>query len=67
MTLEQLGYEYLDQYKILKQKTALLRKRIRGGVSDVYEAQTKLAMLYSMARDCKETGEYLINYHKYRS
>lgn len=65
MTLSQLGEEYLQQSVTVKQQIALLRPQLEAlhGL-ELYRLRRKIMKLYSIARELKETGTYLINYYE---
>ncbi|MCR4925110.1 MAG: hypothetical protein K5917_02355 [Clostridiales bacterium] len=65
MSLEDLGREYLEQYKIIKEKLFIEREKIKKGeVSNLMMQRQKINLLYIMARDCKRTADKLLNYYK---
>lgn len=65
MTLYDLGIQYLNQSEMLYEKAQILRektKTLRGSVAE--EMNTKSTTLFSMAIECRRTGEYLVEYYK---
>lgn len=65
MTLNQLGQQYLEQEKIIKSRITQIRpllKTLRG--NEHKAVLNRINILYSMARDCRETGDYLKLYYK---
>ncbi len=64
MTLNQLGRQYLEEEKNIRQRICCLRNEIepmRG--RQRIEAEQRLNALYSMALDTHRIGKYLINYY----
>lgn len=64
MTLNQLGKQYLEEEKNLRERINTLREQLanlRG--RERVEAEQRLASLYSMALDTHRIGMYLINYY----
>ncbi|HCC34621.1 MAG TPA: hypothetical protein DEQ02_02880 [Ruminococcaceae bacterium] len=64
MTVKELGMQYLSEEKILRGRIAILRKNLKTFTgNDLICLQERLQGLYFMARNCKQTGYYLINYY----
>lgn len=65
MTLFEMGEEYLKQAEEVKKQIDLLRERL-GYVSglELYRMRGDILKLYSIARDLKDTGDYLVHYYE---
>ena len=65
MTLEQLGAQYIEQAEKIKKMIAAHREKGHDGTEEnILAYRTRLACLYSMARDCKAVGNYLKAYYE---
>ena len=65
MTLAQLGEEYLDQERILRDRIDRLNeeaKRLRG--REKCDLSRRAALLYAMAQDAHRIGMYLKQYYE---
>lgn len=67
MTLFEMGEEYLKQAQAIKRQISLLRKRLEhvSGL-ELYRTRGDILRLYSIARELKDTGDYLIHYYEER-
>ena len=64
MTLQELGKQYLEQDLVLRRRVACLKRRSDSLSGEALrEMEARIRGLYSMARDCRQTGEYLIHYY----
>lgn len=64
MTLSELGEEYLENSKKIRE--AILRLRPKLKILEGEERinlQRDLMTMYSIARDCRQIGDYLKNYY----
>ncbi len=64
MTLNQLGKQYLEEEKRVRDRITELRKellQLRGRAK--IEMEQRIASLYSMALDTHRIGVYLMNYY----
>lgn len=65
MTLSQLGEEYLEQSRAVRGQVALLRPKLAGARGlELYRLRGQILRLYSIARELRDTGDYLINYYE---
>lgn len=65
MTVEELGVQYIEQSEKIKKMIARHRQKgCDGSEENLLAYRTRLACLYSMARDCKAVGNYLKDYYK---
>ncbi len=65
MTLYDLGKEYLNQAEILYNKALILRdeaKSQRGSLAE--NINNRSVKLFSMAIECRRTGNYLVSYYE---
>lgn len=65
MTLAEMGEEYLRQAAVIREKITQLRKQVAymSGL-ELYRTRGDILRLYTIARDLKDTGEYLLNYYE---
>lgn len=64
MTLQELGKQYLEQDLVLRRRIARLKRRSDSLSGEALrEMEARIRGLYSMARDCRQTGEYLMHYY----
>ncbi len=65
MTLAEMGEEYLRQAAVIREKITQLRKQVlhMSGL-ELYRTRGDILRLYTIARDLKDTGEYLLNYYE---
>lgn len=64
MTLKELGYEYLAQSKVIREKIALLKKESRGLTQkQLYNLRGRILSLYEDAAALRTVGEHLVNYY----
>ncbi len=65
MTLAEMGEEYLRQAAVIREKITQLRKQVShmSGL-ELYRTRGDILRLYTIARDLKDTGEYLLNYYE---
>lgn len=65
MTLYEMGEEYLRQARNIKEQIVLLRRRSKNaGGLELYRLRGEILRLYTIARDLKSTGDYLIHYYE---
>jgi hypothetical protein len=65
LNLTQLGNEYLEQEKRLRQRIKQLRPQLKTLRGDDHRLMVaRLQSLYYMALDCRVTGLYLKNYYE---
>lgn len=67
MTLLEMGEEYLKQAEDVKKQILLLRSRSKQAAGlELYRIRGDILKLYTIARDLKSTGDYLIHYYEKR-
>lgn len=65
MTLAEMGEEYLRQAAVIREKVTQLRKQVSNMSGlELYRTRGDILRLYTIARDLKDTGEYLLNYYE---
>ena len=64
MTLMELGEEYLRQELVVRKRIAQLRPALKTARGEEHRAlESRIGLLYAMARDCRHTGDYLKFYY----
>lgn len=65
MTLAEMGEEYLRQAAFIRKRVTRLRKQVShlSGL-ELYRTRGDILRLYAIARDLKDTGEYLLHYYE---
>lgn len=59
------GEEYLTEARVLKNRVDFLRnQRKEATANEAKELDLRIAIIYSMYLDCRETGKLLQNYAK---
>lgn len=65
MTLFEMGEEYLRQAENVKNQILLLRGRSKQATGlELYRIRGDILRLYTIARELKSTGNYLIHYYE---
>ncbi len=65
MTLAEMGEEYLRQAAVIRERVTQLRKQVsRMSGLELYRTRGDILRLYAIARDLKDTGEYLLHYYE---
>lgn len=62
MTLEQLGMQYLEEEKRIRERIKELRELFKNEPDR--DLEMRITDLYTTAINLHSTGEYLINYYK---
>ncbi len=62
MTLKELGYEYLEQEKVLRSRLRKLRELAKAGDDPLL--RRRIYYLSQEATHCRKTGKYLISYYE---
>lgn len=62
MTLQQLGYQYLEEEKKIREKIRQLRELL--GEEKDRDLEMRIQDLYTTAINLHSTGEYLVNYYQ---
>ena len=62
MTLQQLGYQYLEEEQKIREKIRQLRELL--GQEKDRDLEMRILYLYTTAINLRSTGEYLVNYYE---
>ena len=64
MSLYELGIEYLNQYRTVRERIKTLRREMRGlSKKQQYLYNCRILSLYDVATSLRLTGEHLIGYY----
>ncbi|MBQ8550780.1 MAG: hypothetical protein IJ426_05505 [Clostridia bacterium] len=64
MSLYELGMEYLNQYRAVRERIKELKKQMRGlSKKQQYLYNCRILSLGEVAMSLKITGEHLVNYY----